>query len=1356
MKTFSSKIFLLGFFLILFGVTPFVAGAFTDEGPVLWASGGNVMQRYHSEARGTLGAPSVAIAGVDAKFIIVRADPLVKEFILGVQDTAGTLSVYHSADGVSWTADWNVSLGDGNVPRFDIAYEQSTGRAMVAYRGRISGGKTTFYYRIWNGSTWTVQTERNGGPTAGNIVALKLAARNGSAQLALAYLDDTRSGGAATWSGSAWTFWGTKITTNGTFYTGFAGVYPPVRALDIAFESVAGDLLVVMGENSTNKARYATRTAAGAWSAVGSITTLNGYGDFVQLTPSPTTNEIALSTCTLEPSVSQYLCEFVMWGGSAFGTPVADSVVAPISDGGIPTDTIWLVDGANRAAVSVYGNEVTNGLDWYQSTNGGNFVAGTTDTTAPSVISNEGQVHAVQISGFPSQAIMLIDDASNAGYMKRATLSGTTVTWSSVAPGTVPELTTWTYPVPSSAFARMGMALQVAPPLFVMSTTSASTVSTVPSAGTAYIADTTCTSSADCTGLTMTARGKNAITVSRIMLTNTGTVNLAQTSNWMLDIDTDANPNNGITRSVAGVVSGNTITFTFSPTLSMNPGQRLYAFPKATFGNGGVYPSAGQTINLAVNTVNDFDTTSAVANDELLIGTPTIKAIIAPNMTGYTNTSEPALNFSAGCTNCGGRLGAGSFAQTITINGFGFGADPGAANRATAMNQIVIQGATPTTIKSANVTSWSNTQIVISLNTAVTGNADADFGTNYGGATALSVTTAGITGDGLNFYLFPQVTGLLVPTGLGPDGAKEYNAADTDGVITLLGTRFGASQNTSAVQILGCSATTCTSPTNSVVVESWSNTAIKVDVPTIIANNVYTGAITFVRDFPTASAAKVDYANIFSIRPRLASITPTSGGQGDAITLTGDHLCPVGGVCPTGTLGTDSSVLLTPGFSSSDNLVLGGATADYWNSWSHTQVVTAVPVGATLGATLATLTAGTYPAGAVAFTVVNNNVASPPASLVQYATTTQNTSMISGSGLSAPTMTTLGVGSSTAATTVFMGGVITSASGVPGSMRLAVEVQPIGTAFICTTGACGTVKLSAPVAGPGTVDCSVLTNNCRVSIPLTENTYHWRARTEYTVNSITYYSAWTVYPTPTPNLETAADFLIDQTAPTSINISSGTPSTNSVTLSWNTSEPATQVLQLNKTGIFTSTCASGNGCSNESLTLSLNHTATLSNLDSNTLYYYRIYAADAAGNFSWSSVQQFTTLGVTQPAKTLYFHVLSSGTSTTAGSAATSTFTVVIPETGVQFQSIFLDLRGLYQTSGSASNATLGVQVNGGSTATYALPGGRALFAPWRLYHPLVSLNLSPGANTLTVTAGNDTTLSSIGADVVLTYSYTP
>lgn len=1337
-------------------MVPFSGRAFTDEGPVLWTSGGNVMQRTHSEVTGVLGVPSVAIAGVDAKFIIVRADPLAKEFILGIQDSGGTLRIYHSTDGVSWVADWNVAIGDGNVPRFDIAYEQTSGRAMVAYRGRISGGKTTFYYRIWNGTSWTAQTEKTGGPTAGNIVALKLAARPGSAQLALAYLDDTRSGGAATWTPSTWTFWGTKITTNGTVYTGFAGTYPPVRGLDIAYESVAGDLLVVMGENSTNKARYATRTAAGAWSAVGSIAALNGYGDFVQLTPSPTTNEIALSTCNLEPSISQYLCEFLLWSGAAFGTPVADTTASPIVDGNIPTDTVWLVDGVNRAAVSVYGNDVTNGLDWYQSTNGGNFVAQTTDTTAPAIISSEGQVHAVQITGFPSQSIVLVNDASNAGYMKRATLSGTTVSWSSVAPGSVPELTTWTYPVPGSAFARMGMALQVAPPVFSLGMTSAASTTKIPSGSTASLAEPACTDAATCAGYVLTARGKSAITLSRIMLTQTGTVNLAQTSGWTLDIDADANPNNGITRTIAGVVSGNTITFTFSPTLAINPGQRYYAFPKATFGSSGAYPQGGQTLALSVNTLTDFDTTATPSVDEVLIGSPVVRGIIAPQVTGYINTTEQALNFSNNCTSCGGRLGAGAFAQSVMISGYGFGSDPGAGNRATAVNQVLIDGAVGTTIASGNVTSWTNTNIIIALNSGTVDNADADFGTNFGGANALKVSSGGVQSTGTNFYIFPQVTGLLVPTGLGPDGAKEYRSGDTDGVVTLLGTRFGAAQNTSIVQVLGCSATTCASPTNSVVVESWSNTAIKIEIPAVIPDNAYTGTITLVRDFPNSAGATADYANVFSVRPRLVGITPSSGGAGDALTLSGDHLCPIGGTCPTGTPGIDSNVVASPGFSSSDNLVLAGVSADYWNSWSHTQVVSAVPVNAALGATNVVLTAGTFPAGQIAFTVINNNTASAPANPTQYATTTANTSLLSGSGLGPPTMSTLAVGDATTVSTVYMGAIMTSTSGIPGSMRLAVEVQPVGVAFTCSTGACATTKLGPAIAGPGTVDCTVASNNCRVSALLGENAYHWRIRTEYTVSGVTYYSSWVVYPQPSPNLETAADFFIDQTAPISINISSGTPSTNSATITWNTSEEATQVLQLNSTGIFTDTCSTGNGCTNESLIRTLNHSASLSNLDSNTVYYFRIYAADAAGNHSWSSVQQFTTLGVTQPAKTLFFHVLTSGGTTAPGAVATSTFAITIPESGVQFQSIFLDVRGLYQTSGASGNASVGIQVNGGSTATYALPGGRALFAPWRIYVPLATLNIVPGANTITLSAGPDTTLSSIGSDVVVTYSYTP
>ncbi len=1349
------KQFFLLFFLLI-GILPVHARAFVDEGPVLWESGGDVMQRFHSEVFGTLGSPSIAIAGVNAKFIIAKASPIAQDFVLGVQDSGGILHVYHSADGKNWIADWTASVGDSNVARFDIAYEQTTGRAVIAYRGRILGNKSTFYYRTWSGGAWSGQLERTNGPTSGNIIAIKMAARPNSNQLGLAYLDDTRSGSAAFWNGSSWQYYGNRITNNATVYTGFNGIYPPMRGMDVSFEALSGDMLVVMGENSSNRARWITRSAGGTWSAIGSLTALSGYGDFMRLVPSPSTNEIILSTCTMEPSVAQYLCEFDMWSGTSFGAPSVDASVNPINDGQMPTDAFWLVDGANRAAVAVYGNDVTNGIDWYLSVNGGSFVAQPTNATSPTTITGEGQIMALPISGAPSQALLFIDDASNVGYMKRVTLSGTSVSFASVAPGSVPELTTWAYPVPDSMYARMGAALQNAPALFIASTTAANTTTPLPSGGTAYIADPLCVGQGDCSGYVFHARGQTPITLSRVLLTNTGTANLAETSGWSLDIDTDANPNNGITQSITGVVSGNTVTFSFSPSLTLNPGDTFYVFPKATYANAGVSPSVGQTITLVINSINDIDTSASPLDDEYLVGTPTVRGVIAPNMTDYVNTSENTLSYASGCVNCGGRLGIGASAQTITINGFGFGADPGVGNRATAQNRVSIRGATETTISDANVVSWSNTQIVINLDASVSGNADTDFGANYGGVGALSVTASGVSAGGLDFYLFPQITGLLVPVGLGPDGAKEFATGDTDGVITLLGTRFGANQGAGLVRILGCSVTTCTAPIDSVVIESWGNTAVKVEVPAVIPDNLYVGTITLVRDFPVANAASVDYANPFHVRPRLLSITPTSGGAGDAITLTGNHFCPSGdGVCPAGTVGIDGDVTLPPAFSSADQVIVGGAVADYWGSWADTSVVTEVPFGASIGATVASLTAGTFFAGQLSFNVLNNNQPAAPSGLTQYATTTQNTSMLGGTNPT-PGMSVLNVGGATWANTVFFGGVLTSSSGVSGSMRLAVEVQPIGTTFVCGQSVCASEVLGPAVPGPGTIDCNVDANNCKVAVPVSENAYHWQARIEYTAGTKTFYGPWAAYPSLSPNLETAADFLVDRTPPSIINISAGTPTTNGATITWNTNEPATQLIELNKTGIFSDNCDAASGCQAESLSLTLDHNASLVNLDSNTLYYYRLYASDAAGNHTWSSVQQFTTLGVSQPSKTVYFGVLSNGDIVQSGGSATSTFSIVIPEQSIQYQSIFLDIRGIYGTSGATANASLSVKVDNESSVTYALPGGRTILSPWRLYHKVSALLLSPGTNTIEVTAGPDTTLYGVGADIIVTYSYTP
>jgi hypothetical protein len=1321
----------LGFVFFVSLTAPLSGSAYVDEGPVLWTSGGNILERYQSEVTGVLGGVTTAIAGVDGKFIVLKASPTKKEWILGVQDSGGTLRAYHSSDGVTWIADWTATVGDSNVARFDVAFEQNSGDAMIAYR---SSNNNRFHYRYWttNSGSWGGQQNQNTNYNSGaTIASLRLAAQPASNNIGVVWISDVRAGSAGFWNGSSWSMWNTPITTNGTQYSGFSGTYPPMRLLDVAFMSQNGTMIAAMGQNDSSRMRYVTRTSVGAWSAVGSLSTLTGFGDYLRLEPSPSTNEVALTTCMMEPNSSQYLCEFSMWSGASWGGVTTDSTSGATVNGSIPTDVFWLLDTANstRAAVAVYNDSTTGGIDWALSTGGGSFALQSVDSSAPAINAHEGEIISSVMLGLGNQADVAISDENSNIFFKRAILNNSSVTWQSVTGGGSAEITQGANLVSSSNFGRIGFAFQTTPPLLTIATSSASGVTVIGAGNTSYVANPTCNSVTTCTSLTLSARGKSDITVSSITLTQYGTASLANTSAWKIGIDTDGDPNDGVINTYTGVVTGSTITFAISPTLTIPKGTSVQVFPQATFGNGANYPTAGQTISLGLASSADINSSSSVTPDELITGPVRVNGIISPVITGYTNVTDGSLSYAAGCTACGSRLIGGAGAHVITIAGRGFGADPGAANRSTATNNISI-GATR--ISNSNVTSWSNTSIGVTLNGSTVGNTDSDFGANYGGTNSLQVTSLGNLSSGVNFNLFPYVSGFTSPAGLGPSGAKVYASTDTDGVITLAGTRFGATQGSSTVILLGCSATTCVSPSDSVYVESWTSTSARVRVPATIPDTSYSGTVALVRASPSgaAVAARTSSATTsLNMRPRLISISPTSGGRNTSVTLSGRHLCPTSGVCPSS-------------FSTSSQVVIAGLVATNFGGWTNTTITTQVPGSAAAGTTTAQVTAGGFNAGSVTFTVVIPIAAGDVTSLAQYSNATLSPAVP--------------VGGYASGTTLYFGGVIESDG--PGVLwtRLAVEIQPIGTAFVCGAGitaACLNARIVGGwKSGGGPFDCNQSAQNCAASTSTTDGSYHWQARTEFTNDSSWNYGNWISFPSTSTNAESAADFILNTLPPVISNLTVGDIDISSAKITWDTNKEADRLLQINQSGAFTNDCSAGNGCTGANGTLEVGHSVEVSGLQAGTVYYYRVRSCDSGGNCVWSNVEQFTTLSTARPAKTVFYHAITYGSSLASGASTTATFNVTIPETGTSFESIFLDLRGLSVSPGGSPSVM--VTVNGVSQS-YTLSSS-AWATPWRLYHRLLSLNLTPGSNAIKITAGANTTLRSISGDLVITYRYSP
>jgi hypothetical protein len=571
----------------------------------------------------------------------------------------------------------------------------------------------------------------------------------------------------------------------------------------------------------------------------------------------------------------------------------------------------------------------------------------------------------------------------------------------------------------------------------------------------------------------------------------------------------------------------------------------------------------------------------------------------APTLAGYTNSTEAALNYSASCTDCGARIGAGApFRQTIVISGAGFGV-VSAGNRASAANKIEVVGAATDIIADGNVTDWTDTAITFLTDTAVSGNADSDWGTNFGGASALKVTAGGLASNALNFYLFPQVTSISVPT-VTADAAREYDAGDSDGVITLNGTRFGTASTSGWVRVLGCDAASCSSPTGSATTTSWSNTAITVQVPIIIADNAYTGSLAMQQGTGGNNKQDIYTASGFRILPRIIGFNPTNGEAGDAVTVNGNHFCQYNdGTCP-GAFNATSSVTF-----------LNGVDATAFSGWTDTAITTAVPPGAVTGN--ATTTSNGYASNGKLFTV-NSSIPNAPTSANQFRN----------SGLT----DAIAVGAYTSSTPAYFT-MTMSANGSGGTLYPQIEIDPIGTAFSCSSGVCAQANEGDGVAGVGPVDCANPANNCAIASSTANGSFHWQARVRRNKGGTDYYSPWVPFGgNGDPN---GVDFILDTIAPAISNIASSTTD-STATVTWDTAaEQSSSQVQYNTDNNFNDDCAVNNDCTTIDWSYVTSHLVNIGSLDVNTLYYFRVRSRDQANNETKSAVYTFRTAGAQTP-----------------------------------------------------------------------------------------------------------------------------
>lgn len=220
---------------------------------------------------------------------------------------------------------------------------------------------------------------------------------------------------------------------------------------------------------------------------------------------------------------------------------------------------------------------------------------------------------------------------------------------------------------------------------------------------------------------------------------------------------------------------------------------------------------------------------------------------------------------------------SGAVGAAVTITGSNFGSSQGTGS-------VKFGGV------SAAITTWSAGSISTAVPSgATTGN--------------VVVNASGVNSNGVSFTVVPapSITSLSVTSG--PVGTA----------VTVSGSNFGSSQGTGSVTFNGTTAS----------ITSWAAGSIAVTVP----SGATTGNV-----LVSASAVNSNGVN-FTVTPYIASLAPTSGAAGAAVTITGT------------TFGSTQG---------SSTVTFNGTTATP-TSWGATSILVPTPNGATTGNVVVTV-----------------------------------------------------------------------------------------------------------------------------------------------------------------------------------------------------------------------------------------------------------------------------------------------------------------------------------------------------------------------------------------------------------------
>ncbi|MEN9552240.1 MAG: hypothetical protein RI935_617 [Candidatus Parcubacteria bacterium] len=406
---------------------------------LLYGDGTNVPKyRNYNKETDQLSAETGTFTATVGPTWIVRTAPDRHIALGGYYDSTGTLTIM-CFDGTNWIQEFQApSGGVGNRHRFDIAYEEATGDALIVY----SKGPHVFSqlgYRTKPGgtscgpSTWSGETLFDPARTSNDIMYVRLSSdkRVASNLIAMTWVDTSDDISAAIWNGSSFVNEPTTVTDNNVE---IASASHDVENMDLEYESISGDLMLVWGNgngnNGTNGVRYRTCNGGTATCTWGSVTTPPSFLDDatnLDLSVNPLSNEMVFASIGNAGGDLQ----IGYWNGSAWtNTPNVDTSCNVPFTGSKLVTTGWLTNGSTTRSIVVYSDLNSQNINWYVG-NGGTFTRQSDFVPTPLMATGRGYMD-IQMSPIDKNILMFgTSDSANDLHVKRLIMqAGGAIQWS--------------------------------------------------------------------------------------------------------------------------------------------------------------------------------------------------------------------------------------------------------------------------------------------------------------------------------------------------------------------------------------------------------------------------------------------------------------------------------------------------------------------------------------------------------------------------------------------------------------------------------------------------------------------------------------------------------------------------------------------------------------------------------------------------------------------------------------------------------------------------------------------------------------------------------------------------------------